>query len=126
VELHTSVGHSILTSAELHQEAVWVLHHHERFDGAGYPTGLAGEAIPLEARIIAVADAFEAMTGSRPYRDALTPEQALIELSANSGTQFDPRCVQTVDELFGGNEEALPAIVHPVAAPGHATLTASA
>ncbi|HZO96741.1 MAG TPA: diguanylate cyclase [Gaiellaceae bacterium] len=104
IELHTTVGHSILTSAGLHKEAVWVLHHHERFDGAGYPTGLAGEAIPIESRIIAVADAFEAMTGSRPYRDALTPEQALTELALHSGTQFDHRCVQVLNELFGGAE----------------------
>ena len=107
IELHTSVGHSILTSAELHREAVWVLHHHERFDGTGYPTGLAGEAIPLESRIIAVADAFEAMTGSRPYRQALTPEEALAELGANSGVQFDPVCVRALDELFGGGAEEL-------------------
>jgi len=102
VEVHTSVGHAILTSAELHEEAVWVLHHHERFDGSGYPTGLAGEEIPLESRIIAVADAFEAMTGARPYRIATTPDEALRELHRWSGTQFDPDCVEALDELFGG------------------------
>ncbi len=101
VELHTSVGHSILTSAELHEEAVWVLHHHERVDGGGYPSGLAGEAIPLESRIIAVADAFEAMTGSRPYRTARTPEQALVELTEHGGTQFDVECVVALNDLFG-------------------------
>src|SRR5581483_7798729 len=85
IELHTTVGHSILTSAALHEEAVWVLHHHERFDGTGYPTGLAADAIPLESRIISVADAFEAMTGSRPYRSAMSPEQALAELATNCG-----------------------------------------
>jgi diguanylate cyclase (GGDEF)-like protein/putative nucleotidyltransferase with HDIG domain len=102
VEVHTSVGHAILTSAELHEEAGWVLHHHERFDGSGYPTGLAGEEIPLESRIIAVADAFEAMTGARPYRIATTPDEALRELHRWSGTQFDPDCVEALDELFGG------------------------
>jgi HD-GYP domain-containing protein (c-di-GMP phosphodiesterase class II) len=102
IELHATVGHSILTSAELHEEALWVLHHHERYDGTGYPAGLTGEAIPLESRIIAVADAFEAMTGARPYRVALTPDEALRELAANSGTQFDPGCVRALDEVFGG------------------------
>jgi diguanylate cyclase (GGDEF)-like protein/putative nucleotidyltransferase with HDIG domain len=102
VEVHTSVGHAILTSAELHEEAVWVLHHHERYDGSGYPKGLAGEEIPRESRIIAVADAFEAMTGARPYRIATTPDEALRELHRWSGTQFDPDCVEALDELFGG------------------------
>jgi diguanylate cyclase (GGDEF)-like protein/putative nucleotidyltransferase with HDIG domain len=102
VEVHTSVGHAILTSAELHEEAVWVLHHHERYDGSGYPTGLAGKEIPLESRIIAVADAFEAMTGARPYRIATTPDEAMRELHRWSGTQFDPDCVEALDELFGG------------------------
>jgi diguanylate cyclase (GGDEF)-like protein len=102
IELHTTVGHSILTQAELHEEAVWVLHHHERYDGAGYPAGLAGEDIPKESRIIAVADAFEAMTGARPYRIALTPDEALGELLGNSRTQFDPECARALDELFGG------------------------
>jgi len=111
IELHATVGHSILTSAELHDEAVWVLYHHERYDGAGYPAGLAGEAIPQESRIIAVADAFEAMTGARPYRVALTPDEALRELAANSGAQFDPVCVRALDEVFGGtgNGEQPPA-----------------
>jgi diguanylate cyclase (GGDEF)-like protein len=107
VELHTSVGHAILTSAELHEEAFWVLHHHEKYDGTGYPTGLAGEEIPRESRIIAVADAFEAMTGARPYRIATTPAEALRELHRCSGTQFDPACVQALDELFGGRGSEL-------------------
>jgi diguanylate cyclase (GGDEF)-like protein/putative nucleotidyltransferase with HDIG domain len=102
VEVHTSVGYAILTSAELHEEAVWVLHHHERYDGSGYPTGIAGEEIPRESRIIAVADAFEAMTGSRPYRISTTPDEALRELHRCSGTQFDPVCVEALDALFGG------------------------
>jgi len=117
VELHTTVGHSILTSAELHREAVWVLHHHERYDGAGYPTGLAGDAIPLESRVIAVADAFEAMTGTRPYRASRTPEEALAELGANSGTQFDPRCVEALNDAFGCTEgESRDLLVPPVSA----------
>ena len=69
---HVAIGHGILLSAELPTEAVWVLHHHERVDGTGYPNGLKSDQIPLESRIIAVADAFEAMTGTRPYRESLS------------------------------------------------------
>jgi diguanylate cyclase (GGDEF)-like protein len=102
VELQASVAHSILVSAGLQQEAEWVLHANERFDGTGYPTGLAGEAIRLESRIIAVADAFEALTGGQPHRPPLTPDDALAELAARSGAEFDARCVEALNELFGG------------------------
>ena len=71
-----------------------ILHHHERWDGNGYPTGLQGEAIPLEARILAIADAFEAMTASRPYHQPMTLSKAIEELKRNSSTQFDPRLVE--------------------------------
>jgi diguanylate cyclase (GGDEF)-like protein len=111
VEVHVTVGHSILISAGLQKEAEWVLHHHERFDGAGYPSGLAGDAIPLESRILSVADAFEAMTGTRPYRDAMTPGDALAELAAHSGTQFDARCIQALNDVFGGDDLRIG--VHP-------------
>ena len=67
-----------------------VLHHHEHWDGAGYPYGLGGEAIPLEARILAVADAYDAMTSLRPYRGARTREEALAEVERCAGSQFDP------------------------------------
>jgi HD-GYP domain-containing protein (c-di-GMP phosphodiesterase class II) len=68
-----------------------VLHHHERWDGGGYPYGLRGEAIPLEARILAVADAYDAMTSTRPYRDPCTREEALAEVERCAGSQFDPQ-----------------------------------
>jgi putative nucleotidyltransferase with HDIG domain len=68
-------------------------HHHERFDGTGYPGGLMGDEIPLDARIIAVADAYEAMTSDRAYRPALAREEALARLMDGAGTQFDPVCV---------------------------------
>jgi len=71
-----------------------VLSHHERFDGTGYPQGLRADRIPLAAQIIAVADAYQAMTQSRPYRPALSAKQALRELRANSGTQFNPVVVE--------------------------------
>jgi putative two-component system response regulator len=67
--------------------------HHERYDGTGYPDGVAGEAIPLAARVLTVADALDAMTSDRPYRKALTMEVALGELRAKAGTQFCPRVV---------------------------------
>jgi HD-GYP domain-containing protein (c-di-GMP phosphodiesterase class II) len=67
-----------------------VLYHHERWDGAGYPTGRAGTQIPLEARILAVVDCYDAMTSDRPYRAALPPEQAIEEVDRCAGTQFDP------------------------------------
>jgi diguanylate cyclase (GGDEF)-like protein len=120
LEIHVTVGHSILSSAELREEARWVLHHHERFDGTGYPSGLVGEAIPLESRIIAVADAFEAMTGARPYRETMIPDEALAELVRHSGTQFDPECVQALadvsGDIAGSQQQARPAAGQPVVA----------
>jgi len=73
----------------------YVLFHHERWDGMGYPTRRAGAEIPLEGRIMAVADAFDAMTSSRPYRDALAIDDALEEVARCAGTQFDPQLAQT-------------------------------
>jgi diguanylate cyclase (GGDEF)-like protein len=75
-----------------------VLHHHERYDGGGYPTGLKGEQIPLEARIVCVADAFSAMTADRPYRSRMTLDAACDELERNAGTQFDPEIVRVFVE----------------------------
>ena len=77
-----------------------VLHHHERWDGAGYPGGRAGEEIPLEARILAVADAFDAMTSDRPYRKALPQEFAVEELRRCAGTQFDPDVVAVFSQAW--------------------------
>ena len=81
-------------------EARWVRHHHERFDGGGYPDGLAGEEIPLESRIILVADAFEAMTSDRPYRQAPGQSFAIIELGGKAGTQFDPTVVEALTRVL--------------------------
>lgn len=71
-----------------------IRYHHERYDGHGYPNGLSGREIPLVARILAVADAFAAMTADRPYREALSEEEALREIESSAGTQFDPRVVE--------------------------------
>ena len=70
-----------------------VLHHHERWDGEGYPTGRQGDDIPLEARVLCIADSFDAMTSMRPYRASWTPDEALEELERCAGTQFDPELV---------------------------------
>jgi len=80
-----------------------LLHHHERWDGRGYPKRLAGHEIPEEARIVGLADAYEAMTAGRPYRRAKTPEEALKEIQELSGIQFDPRLVEAFTELWKGD-----------------------
>ena len=77
-----------------------LLYHHERFDGGGYPFGLESDKIPLEARIFSVIDAYDAMTSERPYRDAMTHEQAMAEVAAGSGTQFDPAVVTAFGHLM--------------------------
>ena len=77
-----------------------VYHHHEWFDGHGYVGGLAGESIPVGARILAVADAFVSMTSDRPYRDAMTVAMALRELRAKCGSQFDPDVVDVFERLL--------------------------
>ena len=82
----------------------YVLFHHERWDGAGYPTRRAGGEIPLEGRILAVADAFDAMTSARPYRDTLATEAALDEVARCAGTQFDPLVAETFLEAWCDGE----------------------
>jgi hypothetical protein len=92
---HPRIGYDVIKDiAFLSGAAEIVLCHHERFDGKGYPRGLAADEIPLAARIFALADTFDAMTSDRPYRAALPPEAARDEIIRCSGTQFDPRCVQ--------------------------------
>jgi HD-GYP domain-containing protein (c-di-GMP phosphodiesterase class II) len=94
IRRHTIIGERIVRSAPaLAQTAKLIRSSHERMDGAGYPDGLIGEAIPIGARIIAVCDAFDAMTSERPYRAARSPEEALAELRGCAGTQFDAEVV---------------------------------
>lgn len=95
----------LLRIPALEELAPLVRHHHERFDGAGYDTGLSGTAIPLGSRILAVTDAFVAMTSPRPYRQALETEEALNELSATSGSQFDPEVVEAFRRLLAENPD---------------------
>ncbi|MFN3683393.1 MAG: HD-GYP domain-containing protein [Fimbriimonadaceae bacterium] len=106
VRRHPLIGAAVAGAAEpFRGVARWVRHHHERPDGAGYPEGLRGEEIPLVCRVLAVADAFDAMTGGsggseRSYRAAMSPEAALGELRRNSGSQFDERVVSALAEVF--------------------------
>ena len=88
---HPRIGAAILSEiSQMKSIVAGVLHHHERFDGKGYPQGLAGYDIPLVGRIIALADSFDAMTSKRIYRDAMSLKRALSEIQKASGTQFDP------------------------------------
>jgi diguanylate cyclase (GGDEF)-like protein len=93
---HSLLGGDIVEAADMHEESRWVRHHHERYDGTGYPDGLAGADIPVESRIILVADAFEAMTSDRPYRRAPGQDFAVGELQRHAGTQFDPDVVDAL------------------------------
>jgi HD-GYP domain-containing protein (c-di-GMP phosphodiesterase class II) len=86
-----------------------VLFHHERWDGKGYPSGIRGRAIPLEGRLLAVTDAFDAMTSSRPYRAALTSERALAELGSCAGSQFDPEMAELFLEVWSEQSAIWPA-----------------
>ncbi len=100
MEYHPFIGTKILHSVRLLEPVMpLVYHHHERYDGTGYPDGLRGEEIPLGARIISVADAFESMTSDRPYRKAMPVEEAMAELRYNAGRQFDPRVVEVFARL---------------------------
>jgi HD-GYP domain-containing protein (c-di-GMP phosphodiesterase class II) len=96
MKTHSVLGAGILEAADMRIEAGWVRHHHERIDGRGYPDGLAGQEIPLESRIILVADAFEAMTTDRAYRLAPGQSYAIDELRRHAGTQFDAEIVEAL------------------------------
>jgi two-component system cell cycle response regulator len=90
---HPEIGARLLSRPEFHDLRAWILAHHERPDGVGYPYGLSGDDIPIEARILAVADAYEAMTAERVYRPALGADAARAELEAGAGSQFDAELV---------------------------------
>ena len=114
---HPRIGQVILEQAAALKDAVpIILHHHERFSGHGYPFGLRGSDIPLGARIVAIADAYDAMTHDRPYKRAMSHDNAIAELRRHAGTQFDPDLVNLFCDLF--------ARVAPTPDPAVAALTA--
>jgi len=100
---HAAFGYELLknsTSRVLQAGAEIALGHHEKFDGSGYPNGLAGDAIPIFSRIVAVADVFDALTSERPYKKAWTLEEAVDFLNAGAGSHFDPQCVKAFLNAF--------------------------
>jgi HD-GYP domain-containing protein (c-di-GMP phosphodiesterase class II) len=102
VKTHPLVGETIIEPVPfLSQIKEVIRHHHERYDGYGYPDGLTGETIPLMSRIILIADSYDAMTSDRPYRKALTHDEAVIEIRKHAGTQFDPGLVEAFLSVFG-------------------------
>ncbi len=108
IKRHSGIGYRIVRSApELVLVAEYILGHHERWDGQGYPQGLKGEAIPLPSRILAVVDAFDVMTRGRPYKPAVSQEEALREIFCNSGTQFDPEVVNAFASVLNSLTDQL-------------------
>ena len=107
VKAHATIGANLLSNVPmLERVRPIVLSHHERYDGTGYPAGLREDQIPLAAQIIAVADAYQAMTAERPYRSAMTSKAALKELRANAGTQFNPVVVEAFISTVVGERRA--------------------
>jgi len=97
---HPTIGAQIVAPIQFLGDAVEVIrHHHERFDGSGYPSGMRGEEIPIAARVFAVADSYDAMTSDRPCRDAMPKDRALEAISDGSGSQFDPDVVEVFLDL---------------------------
>jgi putative nucleotidyltransferase with HDIG domain len=107
VRAHPVVGARLVGRIPLARPGLpYVLYHHERWDGGGYPTGRSGVEIPIEARVLAVADAYDAMTSTRPYRSPLDPVCALEELDRCAGSQFDPTVVRAFLEVWGTGARA--------------------
>jgi HD-GYP domain-containing protein (c-di-GMP phosphodiesterase class II) len=100
VQRHSEEGERMVRALGMDDIATWIRHHHERWDGRGYPDGLAGEQIPLPSRIVGVADAMDAMTTARAYRQALRVDQATGELLDHAGRQFDPQVADCLVELL--------------------------
>jgi diguanylate cyclase (GGDEF)-like protein len=119
---HPALGASLLDGMDIRPVDVWIRHHHEHWDGSGYPHGLAGEEIPFGSRVILVADAYDAITTERSYRAAASPVAAVAEIRAHAGTQFDPVVVAALEEhleatgvIQAGERSAVPAVALRVA-----------
>jgi HD-GYP domain-containing protein (c-di-GMP phosphodiesterase class II) len=107
MEQHAVIGEKILSKVDGYAEIAHVVrHHHERVDGLGYPDGVEGDAIPIAARIIAVADAYNAMTSDRPYRDAMPSRVARLRLAQAVESQFDTSVVAAFEAVLAGASEA--------------------
>ena len=105
VRRHPEIGYSLLDGVDLAPVDEWILHHHERWDGYGYPNGRVGREIPLGARIVHAADAFEAMTARRPYGASRSAGHALAELKRKAGTQFDPEVVTAFERYLASRRD---------------------
>ena len=108
IKNHPSIGKHILSNASIFKDIIPIVyHHHEKYDGRGYPSGLAGEDIPFFARIAAIADSFDAMTSRRSYRDSLPLDVVKQEIQKNAGTQFDPKLVPVFLDILNNNYEEI-------------------
>jgi HD-GYP domain-containing protein (c-di-GMP phosphodiesterase class II) len=108
VKLHPEIGHRILRDIPMLEDLLpGVLHHHERFDGGGYPHGLAGDRIPLFARVLALADTFDAMSSNRSYRSAMARPMVIAEIARHAGSQFDPALAATFAALDLSDYDAM-------------------
>lgn len=111
IKRHSEIGAGIIKEiSDLGHAKDYILHHHEKYNGAGYPAGLRGKHIPLGARIITVADCFDAMTSSRPYRDGMDLRQAILELQMGSGSHFDPKIVDAFVRILERDDVSVPVI----------------
>jgi HD-GYP domain-containing protein (c-di-GMP phosphodiesterase class II) len=111
IHVHPRAGAALVAPIRSARRALpYVLFHHERWDGRGYPAGIGGRAIPVEARLLAVVDAFDAMTSPRPYRPPYDPEHALAEIGACAGTQFDPQLAELFPEVWRERADVWPAV----------------
>jgi HD-GYP domain-containing protein (c-di-GMP phosphodiesterase class II) len=107
IQVHPRTGAQlVLPVASARAALTYVLFHHEWWDGSGYPVGIGGRSIPVEARLLAVADAFDAMTSPRPYRHALSHERALREVERCAGTQFDPQLAELFCDVWSNQAVA--------------------
>jgi len=114
VKKHPQIAATILKAIGYFKDLIpAIYYHHERFDGRGYPAGIRGEEIPLHARIIAVADSFDAMTSCRPYRESFPLQKALAELENNRGTQFDPNIADVFIGVINDNPDFFNLIREP-------------
>ncbi len=112
IRMHPIAGAALVGPVRSARHALpYVLFHHERWDGSGYPSGLRGSSIPIEARLLGVADAFDAMTSSRPYRQPLSIDRALAEIAICAGAQFDPVVAELFLDVWAEHADAWPAAV---------------